>query len=361
MSEVLTAIGLMSGTSLDGVDAALIRTDGEQVAAFGPSLTLPYPEEVRDRLRGVLGRRADEPGVAEAAAELTDWHASAVLMLIEENKLSIDNIDIIGFHGQTILHRPAERLTVQIGDGAALARRLGRPVVNDFRTADMRAGGQGAPLVPLFHAALVGRDALPAAVVNIGGVANITYVGADGTVIACDTGPGNAPIDDWMRRHGGAARDEGGALAARGRVDEDRLAGWMAHPFFRRPPPKSLDRDDFTAAGAGGLSPADGAATLTEFTARSILRIAEHLPDRPRRWIVCGGGRHNAHLMARLAALADGTVLSADALGWDGDAIEAQAFGFLAVRSLKGLPLSLPGTTGVPVPMPGGRLHRPPV
>jgi anhydro-N-acetylmuramic acid kinase len=223
------------------------------------------------------------------------------------------------------------------------------------------AGGQGAPLVPLFHAALVEGMALPLAVLNIGGVANVTWVGPKGEILAFDTGPGNAPIDDWLRENTGAAQDCGGSLARSGRVDDSRVTQALRHEFFGRRPPKSLDRQAFTAKWARGLGAADGAATLTELTAASIAAARQHFPAAPRCWIVCGGGRHNKWLMHRLTErLAPAHVIECDTLGWDGNALEAHAFAYLAVRVLKGLPLSLPSTTGVPRAMPGGRLcgHR---
>lgn len=356
----LTAIGLMSGTSMDGVDAAMLHSDGEGFVQIGPAVTVSYPEPFRDRLRSVLGQRGDSDGVAQVAAELTDYHFDAIDKVVKENSINIENIDVIGFHGQTILHQPEQRLTVQIGDAARLAARSGRPVVYDFRSADVAAGGQGAPLVPLFHAALTRDMDLPIAVLNIGGVANVTWIGKDNRIIAFDTGPGNAPIDDWVRAHTGRPHDDRGLLARNGQPDKQRVALGLGHHHFGHRPPKSLDRNAFTASLAQGLGAADGAATLTEFTAASIAEAARHFPEPARSWIVCGGGRHNDWLMERLAIrLAPAQLIKCDTLGWDGNALEAQAFAYLAVRVLKGLPLSLPGTTGVPRPMPGGRIARP--
>jgi anhydro-N-acetylmuramic acid kinase len=359
----LNVIGLMSGTSMDGVDAAFLRTDGEGRLQTGPALTLQYPEPFRAKLRSVMGRTAGDPGVAEVAAELTAYHAEAVRKLIGQHGLR--DIDLVGFHGQTILHKPQERLTVQIGDGAWLAKELGLPVAYDFRSADVAAGGQGAPLVPLFHAALVADMELPLAVLNIGGVANVTWIGADRELLAFDTGPGNALIDDWVRQHTGQAHDAGGHLARAGTPDKARIAAALGHEFFTRRPPKSLDRNAFAAWAACQLRPGDRspmhfAATLTDFTAAAVAEAVRHFPAAPKTWIVCGGGRLNDWLMERLAArLAPARVIQCDTLGWDGNALEAQAFAFLGVRVLKGLPLSLPSTTGVPHPMPGGKIARP--
>ncbi|HXJ00053.1 MAG TPA: anhydro-N-acetylmuramic acid kinase, partial [Micropepsaceae bacterium] len=279
--------------------------------------------------------------------------------LLQQAGLKPDAIAYIGFHGQTILHRPAERRTWQIGDGAALARATGIAVVNEFRLADVAAGGQGAPFVPLYHLALTARMARPLVVVNIGGVANVTFIGTNGDILAFDTGPGNGPLDDWALDHTGEAVDRDGKLARAGRVNEAILGAMLRHPSFSQTPPKSLDRLDFSVDPVKGLSAEDGAATLTAFTAAAIARSREHMPEVPKAWIICGGGRHNPALMNQLRARLSGKVLTAEDAGWRGDTIEAEAFAYLAVRSVRGLPLSLPSTTGVPTPMPGGRLHRP--
>jgi anhydro-N-acetylmuramic acid kinase len=355
---VLRAIGLMSGTSLDGIDAALIETDGETQIRPGPSVTVPYDDAFRTRLRGVLGESADTPQVRAVEQELTLLHLKAVETLVDEHLLT--GIDVVGFHGHTIFHRPSVRRTRQIGDASELARRLGVTVVSDFRSADVAAGGQGAPFVPAYHRALAEGQALPLAVLNLGGVGNVTWIGAGvEELLAFDTGPGNALIDDWALRHTGQAVDRGGALASRGTVDTAAVARFLAHPFFAAPPPKSLDRDDFTSLVPHHLSAEDGAATLTRITAACVARACDHLPAPPVRWLVTGGGRHNPVLMAALAQELGAPVEPVGQVGWDGDALEAQAFGYLAVRSLRGLPLSYPGTTGVPVPLTGGRTDRP--
>ncbi|KAA0681693.1 anhydro-N-acetylmuramic acid kinase [Azospirillum brasilense] len=350
-----TVVGLMSGTSMDGIDAALVRTDGERRVEPLAFVTIPYADGFRTDLRSCLGGKGPVEAVERA---LTDAHADAVRRLLAEAGTEAAAVDLIGFHGQTIFHDPAQRRTWQIGDGARLAQATGIAVVNDFRTADVAAGGQGAPLVPLFHQALADALPRPLAVLNIGGVANVTWIGAgEDAVIACDTGPGNALVDDWVLSGQGARYDSGGALAARGNVDEAALTALLAHPYFEQPAPKSLDRDAFDPAPVRGLSLEDGAATLTAFTAASVARIVPHLPDAPLRWLVCGGGRHNATLMGMLADRLGVPVDPVEAVGWNGDALEAEAFAYLAVRSRKGLPLSLPATTGVPRPMTGGRFH----
>lgn len=358
------ALGLMSGTSLDGIDSALIRSDGIAVQEIGPALTLPYGTDLRERLRGLLGGEGEAAEEAAVARLLTEAHAEVVRRLLTEAARVPSSVDVVGFHGHTILHRPKDGITRQIGDGALLAALTGIPVVNDFRSADVAAGGEGAPLVPVFHRALVAELERPLAVLNLGGVANVTWIGpsrADGEddLLAFDTGPGNAPLDDWVRHHTGEAYDEGGKLAASGRVDALRLAALLDNAFFARRPPKSLDRNHFMTAAIAGLPVADGAATLAAFTAAAVARAEAHLPAPPKRWLVAGGGRHNAALMAALRAALSAPVQTVDELGWDGDALEAQAFAFLAVRSLRGLPLSLPRTTGVAAATAGGSLALP--
>lgn len=355
------AIGLMSGTSLDGIDAAVIETDGERVSAQGPALTLPYPPGFRERLRGLLGRTPDA-GDQPVVDELTDRHADVVRRLLAESGRRAEEIDVVGFHGQTVLHRPERRLTVQVGDGQRLADALGIPVVVDFRIADVAAGGQGAPLAPLYHVALAAELPRPLAVLNIGGVANVTWIGPEGTPpLAFDTGPGNALLDDWMRARTGRPYDDGGELAAAGEPDRTRVMEWLRHPWFRRPPPKSLDRNAFAqvARAIAGFRDADGAATLCAFTARAVAIALFSLPEAPSRWLICGGGRHNPVLMRMIAECVGAPVEPVETVGWRGDSLEAEAFAFLAVRSLRGLPLTVPSTTGGPRPLPGGVVRLP--
>lgn len=347
------AIGLMSGTSLDGIDAAFVATDGRERVETGPWLTIPYSAELRERLRAVLGGVGP---VAEVERAITEAHADAVIQLRARHDLG--RIDVIGFHGHTILHRPNEGRTWQIGDGALLAARTGIDVMCDFRTADVAAGGEGAPLVPLFHAALTSALERPVAVLNIGGVANVTWIGADGAVLAFDTGPGNALIDDWCLSHLGRPVDEDGRLAASGAVDDAHVARFLGHHFFTRRPPKSLDRDEWAAFRPTHLGPADGAATLTAMTAGAVAAAGKWFPAPPRRWLVTGGGRRNPVLMEALRHRLDVPVEPVGAVGWQGDALEAQAFAYLAVRALDRLPLSLPSTTGVKAPTTGGGLFR---
>jgi anhydro-N-acetylmuramic acid kinase len=356
--QLYRTIGLMSGTSLDGIDVAFIESDGENEVVTGPWLTMPYERDFRETLRGTLGGKGAVPEVERA---LTEAHAAAVKRLVERH--DIRDVDLIGFHGHTILHDPAQRRTWQIGDGALLAKLTGIDVACDFRSADVAAGGEGAPFAPIFHAALSAKLERPLAVVNIGGVANVTWIGegigeGENELIAFDTGPGNAPIDDWVRAKTGEAVDYNGALAASGKVDEAQVQRFLQHPYFTRRPPKSLDRDDFASFELGDMSAEDGAATLTAITAASIARGFAQFPAPPRRVLVTGGGRHNPVLMQMLAARLGRPVAPVEAVGWEGDAIEAQAFAYLALRVRAGLPLSFPGTTGVPQPMTGGVLHR---
>jgi anhydro-N-acetylmuramic acid kinase len=328
---------------------------------------LPYDDGERAVLRQAIAVAGDLGGpgaphevIAAAEALLTIKHATAIQHLLDAASLKPGDIHYAGFHGQTVLHRPSQRLTWQIGDGRALAAATGIDVVFDFRSADVAAGGQGAPLVPLYHQALVKglQTDLPVAVLNIGGVANVTWVGPDGALLAFDTGPGNAAIDDWALRHTGRPVDLNGTLAMSGFVDEARLAAMLDNPWFDAAPPKSLDRMDFSARAVEGLAPGNGAATLTRFTAETVARAARHFPAPAHRWLVCGGGRHNPVLMAYLQEALNTPVERVEAVGWRGDFLEAEAFAFLAARHLRDLPLSVPTSSGVPRPLTGGRLAR---
>lgn len=365
MGKLMRALGLMSGTSLDGIDVALVTTDGENQAERGPAMTFPYNAETRSLLRAAiedakaLTRRDERPGaLPHAEREVTEQHAAAVSGFLRKQGIARESIDVIGFHGQTVLHRPAgqDGLTVQLGIGDMLAELTRLPVVYDMRAADVANGGQGAPLVPVYHRALVTHvPQRPVAVVNIGGVANVTYIGGfDEELLAFDTGPGNALIDDCVQAATGAPCDEGGALAARGRIHEDVLAALLSDPYFAALPPKSLDRNAFDRSSTAALALEDAVATLTAFTAASIARSRAHMRAEPQLWIVCGGGRKNKSLMRMIAERVENAVVPAEAVGLDGDSIEAEAWGYLAVRSLRGLPLTYPGTTGVPGSTCGG-------
>ncbi len=364
----LRVVGLMSGTSMDGVDAAWVETNGETVATFGPSHALSYPSAFRARLHKFVSSVPDKDHGDAAAldAELTDFHAAAVKALIAEVGAAPD---LVGFHGQTIWHRPHARQTWQMGDGQRLAQALNVPVVYDFRSNDVAHGGQGAPLLPLFHVALASALPKPLGVLNIGGVSNVTWIGdrkaqANGhafpfAILGFDTGPGNAMMDDWMLKHTGRAMDENGAMARAGSVDATRLAKLMASPFIREAPPKSLDRLAFDASVLDGLSVADGAATMAEFTAATVAAALAHCPSPPHQLLVTGGGRHNPVLMERVAALTRIPVAPVEAAGWNGDMMEAQGFAYFAARLVRGLPLTYPDVTGAPTPLPGGVLVHP--
>ena len=362
--ETMLAIGLMSGTSVDGIDAALIETDGEaRVRPLGFVGT-----DYSDADRAVLLAAAEAamgmaaPAITEAmlAAErlLTARHAEAVAALLAQTGRAAGEIAVVGYHGQTVAHRPDRGWTWQLGDGAALAAACGIDVVFDLRSADVAAGGQGAPLLPVYHRALAAGLAKPVAVLNLGGVGNVTFIGSDGALIAFDTGPANGLVDSWMAAETGARFDADGALAASGKVDETVLTAMLDHPFFDQPPPKSLDRNDFTIQPARGLSPADGAATLTAFTAVSVAEGLRLLSEAPARLLVAGGGRRNPTMLRMIAERTGLVPEPSEALGWNGDAVEAEGFAYMAVRHLRGLPISFPGTTGAPAAMTGGRLAR---
>jgi len=356
------AAGTMSGTSMDGVDAALVETDGETILGLGRTGYRAYAPAERAAIATALGRWQGEPGVAEAARVVEDAH----LALLQD----FPEAALIGFHGQTLAHAPRARGTHQAGDGGRLARALGRPVVWDFRSADVALGGEGAPLAPFFHFALarfIGADA-PLVFLNLGGVGNLTWVDpsaaareAAGTLLAFDTRPANAPLDDLMRARRAAAHDAGGALALTGRADSRLIEDVLARAHYRRIPPKSLDRAAFgdLATALAGHSDADAAATLAALAAASVATGFEHLPARPACCLVAGGGRHNAAMMAELARRLPCAVAPIEEEGLDGDMIEAQAFAHLAVRAMRGLPTSAPGTTGVAAAVGGGRISRP--
>lgn len=360
----MVAVGLMSGTSLDGIDAALIESDGEGHVKPIAFRCEPWSDPARAQLRAAFElaltfeRPRANPDILAAEALVTRAHILAVRKLLVDAGVDPARVGVIGFHGQTIAHRPDRGWTWQIGDGGLMARSLGITTVNDFRSADVAAGGQGAPLIPIYHRALAYGLEAPVAILNLGGVGNVTWIGQDGTLVAFDTGPANALIDDWVLAETGQRFDANGALAASGRIDESVLTAMLDHPFFDAPPPKSLDRGDFTLAPARGLAADDGAATLTAFTAMSVALGLRLLPEHPKRLFVAGGGRHNQTLMAMLTDACNLHAEPIEALGCDGDATEAEGFAYMAVRTLKGLPISFPGTTGVPREIGGGVIHR---
>jgi len=369
VGQYRTILGLMSGTSMDGVDVALITTDGRSVSDFGPFRTYDYSDADREIVKSALDaartvdNRDERPAPLALAEKLiTDRHVEAIEQFITDFALRRQEIEAVGFHGQTVFHDPARALTIQIGDGQAMADRLGMAVVWDFRAADMAAGGQGAPLAPVFHRALAEKAGLasPSAFLNIGGVANMTWIGQDGDLVAFDCGPGNALIDDWMQANHAGRYDRDGTVARKGAdPDSDRLETLLDDDYFRRPPPKSLDRDHFSIPGLAAMSVSDGARLLTRFSAESIARSERLLPAPPEIWVATGGGRRNAFMMELLKQALGGRLVSAEECGFDGDAIEAQAFAYLAARHLENLPLTFPGTTGIGQNATGGRLTRP--
>ncbi len=340
--RIFNVIGLMSGTSMDGIDVAVLHTDGQAMIQTGAFITCPYPSAIRKELKSVLGKRK-APALEK---KLTQLHAVAVRKLLKKCKLNASDFDCIGFHGHTIHHDPTNKITVQIGDGKLLHKLTGIPVVYDFRTNDVKAGGQGAPLVPVYHQALAARSKKPIVFLNIGGVANITYVGPKDVLLACDAGPGNALIDDWMHRHNKGTFDKGGRLAASGKVDAVWIGRFLSHPYFKKKLPKSLDRNEFYKFVPNHLNAADGAATLTQMTVDAIAKTLKQCPKKPAKIIVCGGGRKNSEMMKRLHKATGIKPTLIEKMNLDGDAIEAQAFAYLAVREILGLPISFKGTTG---------------
>jgi anhydro-N-acetylmuramic acid kinase len=370
MAEIKTAIGLMSGTSMDGIDVALLRTDGRSLVERGPSMGIAYDAAFRNRLKQALDdakaitERAQRPGVLfDIERQLTLRHAEAVRAFLKQNNIMAEDVDVVGFHGQTVLHRPDQALTVQLGDGALLARETGIAVVYDMRANDMIHGGQGAPLIPVYHAALAAMlssasDVLrPVTFVNIGGISNLTFIGTDGAIVAYDSGPGNALIDQWVETHAGIPYDQGGMIASEGRVISVLSDRYLSNPFFTASTRRSLDRNDFLPPDGHEASLEDGARTLAHVTAAAILKSAGHLPQPPKTYIICGGGRLNRIIMDDLSALAaeqSAVAIPTEAVGLNGDTMEAEAWAYLAVRSLAGLPLTFPQTTGVRQPVSGG-------
>ena len=357
--EPKRVIGLMSGTSMDGIDAAFIETDGEDRVSVGAFCSHPYEPVFRQELSYFVeggGERNSSPEVLALERELTDLHVQAITALLSSMNRSSTDIDLIGFHGQTIWHRPEDQQTWQMGDGVRLANALSVPVVFDFRQKDIEAGGEGAPLAPVFHRLMAKRTELPIAIVNIGGVANITWIGQSQELLAFDTGPGCGLIDDWVKDRCGLRMDEDGAIAARGSPQLDIIEDIALNPFFAKAPPKSLDRFDFEIGAVNSLSIEDGAATLVALTAECLRLALEHCPQQPKAIFVTGGGRHNQTLMSAIERRMNLSVHPVEKLGWNGDAIEAQAFAYMAVRSIRQLPITFPGTTGVHAPLSGGRL-----
>jgi anhydro-N-acetylmuramic acid kinase len=357
------AIGVMSGTSMDAIDVAVLETDGKFLVRPGAGGSYPYDPVLRQRLLDVVAdpQQAEQAPLADVEAAVTGAHGDAIARFMRDNAIEPGQVDVIGLHGQTVFHRPERQFTRQLGRAADIAARLGVTTVGRFRHADLAAGGEGAPLAPVYHQALARRLPQPLMVFNLGGVGNVTYIRGD-ELIAFDTGPASALMDDFVRRRCGVPFDADGRVAASGTPRRDLVDAFSRHPYFGRPPPKSLDRNQFHAAARSveALSDGDAMATLAEFTVAAAAAALRHVAEPPRRWLVTGGGRHNRHLMRRLAASLGCPVEPVESVGWDGDMLEAQCFGYLAVRSLLGLPISLPTTTGAPRPLTGGEVRHAP-
>ena len=372
---LMTSIGLMSGTSMDGIDVAMIKSDGEKSVERGPSMEIEYDGETRRAIEqglvdalSISDDRDARPGDLTALELLiTGLHADAVASFLIAHGILATDIDVIGFHGQTVLHRPDKKLTVQLGDGALLAIKANIPVVFDMRAADMMAGGQGAPLVPVYHRALASllpvefAHEWPVAFVNIGGISNITFIPRRGELVAFDTGPGNALIDQWVQNVAGIPFDQGGEIASEGSIDQIMINRYLSAQYFSKKLPKSLDRNDFQPPLPGEIELADGARTLARLTAEAIFAASDHLPEKPNLWIICGGGSKNDVIMSdlgELTAQSESRIISAEQAGFNGGAMEAEAFAYLAIRSFKNLPITFPGTTGCKSPTLGGEHAR---
>lgn len=359
MTSMQWTIGMMSGTSMDGIAVAAIKTDGEEIFEKKDGLTVPYSQEFRDKLRNILGQSTLTPQIRSIEKELTELHAQAFFHYLEDASIPPHEVGLIGFHGHTIFHQPPSRFsnprTWQIGDGQLLSQLTQTDVVFNMRENDVKHGGEGAPLVPLYHRALAHDLKKPAALINIGGISNVTWIGHKNQLLAFDMGPGNALLDDWVKTHYNMPYDKDGLIAARGTINKEVIKTFITHPYFQQKPPKSLDRLDFGLEDVRHLPSEDALATLTEMTAVAIKEGTRFFSEMPYTYIITGGGRLNKTLMQRLALhLAPAQVQTTEEIGWDGDYIESEAFAFLAVRATKGLPLSEPTTTGVKKAVSGG-------
>lgn len=344
MSSFLTTIGLMSGTSADGIDGAILVSDGVHIKTFGPVLSIPYSKHLTTKIKEAMLGKGD---IDLLERELTIKHAELVEKLLTSSGYSANDINLIGFHGQTVMHRPKLSLTRQLGDGALLSTLTNISVACDFRRPDLAQGGEGAPLVPIFHSALCEKLPKPLAVVNIGGVANVTWIGVgENNLLACDTGPGNAIIDDLCNEHFSTSYDKEGKIAAQGKVDDKLIEELLSMPYFSRPAPKSLDRSDFNKRLFSNLAPYDAIATATAFTATTIAKSYNLFPEQPKLWIICGGGAYNPILVQHLRATLGNVETIDKSIGITPKAIEAYAFAYLAARAMHNLPYTFPTTTG---------------
>ena len=354
-NELITAVGLMSGTSADGIDAALIVSDGESRIEVVGGLTNPYPERVRDRLLEASQHNILTSDLLRLEREVTTLHAEAIADLAKAHPEEFRDVQVVGFHGHTVRHLPEEGLTWQIGNPWQLARETGLRIATDFRRNDLAAGGQGAPLAAMFHRALLGNDDLPVAVLNLGGVANVTYLGVDGSLIAGDTGPGCGLLDEWAQEMAGLSHDTDGRLALAGSVSQSHVAEALSAPFFQRALPKAADRYDFDHVDVSALSVEDGAATLCAITVEAVAHAVARLPSPPKTLWVTGGGVKHPVIMQQLAQHFQ-TVRSVEDRGLSSDTLEAECFAWLAIRRLIELPITVPETTGCSEPLCGGAL-----
>ena len=361
-SKIYRAIGLMSGTSMDGNDAALLETDGYHSIKVIDYIERPHEENLKALLKACDGKQDRTTSEMRAAEQVfSDSQIPLINELLERNALSASDIDVIGFHGQTTFHQPAEKTSVQLGDGQILATKTGIKTIYNFRQADMDAGGQGAPLIPIYHQALLKSKSmnLPIAIVNIGGVSNLTWIDGTASLIGFDTGPGNALIDDWVSAHTDQAFDDGGKIAAEGRVNDAIVEQFLTHPYLKKNYPKSLDRNAFADLSVNDLNLEDGAATLMEITARSISIGIHACPKKPSAIYIAGGGRYNTALLNRLHSITNLPVHDINKTGLNGDSIEAEGFAYMAVRTLLNEPISFPQTTGCRAPTVGGTIVQP--
>lgn len=350
---------------MDGIDAAIIRTDGHEYVQPIDFISTAYDDEFTHDLRRILGKTRPDDQSHRIERELTTRHARIVTEILSKHPaIARAENPVIGFHGHTVFHAPEKRFTWQIGDGKLLSRLTKLRVVNDLRSADVKAGGQGAPLLPLYHKILctpmINKKIRYASVLNLGGVGNITFIDLEtGKIMAFDTGPANALIDDFIHARTGEKFDKNGDIAAQGTPDQGLVENWMTHDYFSCPPPKSLDRSGWDTQKVQDLSTENGAATLAEFTVHSVISSLKHIPATPQIMLVCGGGRKNKYIMNALADAAPCPVKPIEHIGHNGDAIEAEGFALLAVRHILGLPVTYPDITGAPRPLCGGTLYTP--
>ncbi len=356
--KIITAIGLMSGTSLDGIDVALIKSDGQKIISRDTNKYYPYSPKIRNSLTKLINNKINSLlEIKEIELEITKKHIAAVKDFLAKNKIDKKDVDVIGFHGQTILHHPEQKITWQIGNAQMLASNIGIDVVADFRTKDLVFGGQGAPLVPSYHLALFQDYKKPLLVLNIGGVTNVTYIKnnaaenliAEENLIAFDVCFGNAPLNDLVYEKTGKDFDKNGLLAKSGKVNHDFVKAILALGYFKKQPPKSLDRNQFDLVikKFSKLIMEDILASLVFVIGQAVNNVLKFLPSKPLEIIVCGGGRKNLEIMNSIKNATQIKTTNIDDLKIDGDFVEAQAFGFLAIRNLLNLPTSYPKTTGI--------------